>query len=607
MVRAFVLNRFEIILPACIGIMLLFLLTEHPQNPDSAEMISVGLQGGVMHPTGFPFQAWINRLLILIPFGSPAERLSLFNVLCHCAGLFFFLKTVKLLRLPFASISLGAILLGLDLTLFSIALYPEKYSAIFFFIAAAIYLHHLYFYSNKKKLVFYTTSFLLGLALSHHTVLLILCPLWLNLFFDVTKCAGLKRLQKLRHVTFSVAFVAAPIVILYGSLLFLKSNAPWVDWGKLSSFKDVLNHLLRADFNYLELNPPGAEETHVPAIVYLWIYLKNEWTILTLFLPVGLWLFVRRNKFSGIYFLLSLLASLSVLTISKQDTTNAGIGYMERYIVIALPFLVLLFTIGISPIFQKIKHPVLSTAIAVVLLVLVCLTLPRKVDYFIKLDSNLIEIYRNIVKNELPSDAIYLTENDWEIFYGLPEKEGFRFPAFDMLAYPWYKERIFPQLAPRLYQLSKKLPRGVSWSFDDLLILAWEEGYVLASTDIGALKSLRNRAFRRGLVWVVDRNQSSKSPLDPSTEIKTICQQLERVRYEVTVRGNYFNKLLLFKIHDSLEYIADYHYKIRGQSRKSEILDLKTSIIPGVEPSIWKEKCHKLMSYSTSARTLQGT
>ena len=73
-----------------IGLVTLVLLAptaaRSPQTGDGAEIVATALRGGVLHPPGFPLQAWIDRALVRAPGLEPAHGLSLFGLVCHAAA-----------------------------------------------------------------------------------------------------------------------------------------------------------------------------------------------------------------------------------------------------------------------------------------------------------------------------------------------------------------------------------------------------------------------------------------------------------------------------------------------------------------------------------------
>ena len=74
-----------------------------PQSGDAAEQIMTAIQGGVLHPPGFPLQAVLNRLFVLLPFGTPAYRISFLDSLGLALMAFALLEILRRLGCDRAS------------------------------------------------------------------------------------------------------------------------------------------------------------------------------------------------------------------------------------------------------------------------------------------------------------------------------------------------------------------------------------------------------------------------------------------------------------------------------------------------------------------------
>ncbi|MDD5309210.1 MAG: DUF2723 domain-containing protein [Deltaproteobacteria bacterium] len=560
-------------------------------------MIVTAHKGGVMHPTGFPLQAWLNRALVELPMGSLAQRLSILNVLCDLASLILLMRLLKLWEIPGVLMVIGAILFGFDTILFSVSIYPEKYSMIVLSNLLLIFLHQLFFRSDSRKRnrIFLLFSLCIGLGLSQHTSLLAMAPLWLHLFHETVKQGELSPQRRLWHCALSVLCALAPPVLLYDSLVWLRTDSVWVDWGALRGPGDVLRHFLRADFQYVGINPRGVTGHQISTLQYWWLYFSREWNLLLLFVPLGIYGYVRQVGYRAIYLLLSMASVFTLLWIAYQEPTEMGAGYMERYLVLTLPFLVPFSVRGIGFLWKKVRYTTVRYAASGVIAACLIYGLPAKYACFEETDNNLIDVYRELVKKELPPDAIYVTANDWELFYGLPENGGYRFPVFDMMAFPWFARRTFPRLEPRLYRLIGKYDVKEPWSLDVLLQLAWEEGLTLASTDREALKGLRDGAHRKGLVWIAGKDRTGESAINMHDDLKEICEGIGRVRYQVPRQGGYFNKVLLGKIGESVAEIVRELNKASTLDGREAMSSLRRSIVPGVAPETWRRRCEEAL------------
>ncbi len=112
---------------ACVAPML-FLLAHHAHNPDSAEMMSTALYGGVMHPSGMPLQAWINPLFVRLSAEFPVWGLSFFSWLAHFASGFVLLRILRRLNFVFVARAFALVLYSYYHSLWYLALQAEKYT-----------------------------------------------------------------------------------------------------------------------------------------------------------------------------------------------------------------------------------------------------------------------------------------------------------------------------------------------------------------------------------------------------------------------------------------------------------------------------------------------
>ncbi len=89
--------RVSILITLGILLVQVWTLAPSPQNPDGAELVAMVEQGrGVLHPPGFPLQAWASLAIGKLHLGSVAIRLSMLSFLFHGLTL---LLLAELLRL----------------------------------------------------------------------------------------------------------------------------------------------------------------------------------------------------------------------------------------------------------------------------------------------------------------------------------------------------------------------------------------------------------------------------------------------------------------------------------------------------------------------------
>jgi hypothetical protein len=142
-----------------------FCLAPAPQNPDGAELVMAALQGAVLHPPGYPLQAWLGKVWLLLPFGNPSWGYSLLSLTLQSLAAFVFLLAAREFGLrPLAGL-VAAVVLFCFPPVFMLGVQPEKYALVLLF---------------ASLLLMERFWFLAGLALTQHLGLAVFLPfvLW---------------------------------------------------------------------------------------------------------------------------------------------------------------------------------------------------------------------------------------------------------------------------------------------------------------------------------------------------------------------------------------------------------------------------------------------
>jgi len=402
-------------------------LARAPQNPDGAELVMAALQGAVLHPPGYPLQAWIGKAWLLLPFGNPAWGYSLLCLLLQSLAAFVFLLATREYGLrPLAGL-VAALILFYFPPLFMLGVQPEKYALVLLF-ACLLLLERFWF--------------LTGLALTQHFGLAVFLPLVLWRYSRRERPHG----WLLFFAVAGIGFLAAQM-----SLLLLARFGGWPDWGALLSWQDVLRHTLRSDLGFLggtkEMGPLRGQLSSLGLLCDQWGWLCLVW-IVALFPAYAR---VRGDRTIQVL-LASALLGIAALWLARLPGTNAlDRAYLVRYWVICMPLMALLIGLAVEHAGRWGRWLGMAALAA-------SLTAAFMHRQEISLGgSRVFDVYREALSRSMgrsldraaPHAALYVSSSDVEPFWGVRLKDGsFRFPiAGD---YPWFLQRKVFELDSRI-------------------------------------------------------------------------------------------------------------------------------------------------------------
>ena len=167
-----------------VGGLLFFLLnrsyvSNSPLNPDGAELVMAAVRGGVLHPPGFPVQAWLDRIILACFNGNPARILSLFSLVSLSLSAIVMILIGSELSFAWVSCIFSVGTLCFHPVVRSLGLQPEKYSLTLLLflvtVLASLRLLRKEVVPTRGQLLFLGAVF--GTAMSQHIGLAICVPL----------------------------------------------------------------------------------------------------------------------------------------------------------------------------------------------------------------------------------------------------------------------------------------------------------------------------------------------------------------------------------------------------------------------------------------------
>jgi len=278
---------------------------------DAPEFQTIGFLLDIGHPAGFPLYAILIKLFTFIPMGNIAFKTTLASCVFG-AGistlLYFIISDVLNILLKKRTISSAgmwivffvALLFSFSNALWQNANMPEVYTLQNFFTASfiLILLKILKMDLNSKNqknifIVFLSLSFLYGLSLGAHAILI----LYLPFFFFLVYAFWLRRSSfKNLNTYFLLAFFFLLGFSVYLYLPIRSAQNPYYDWGNPETFFNLMRHVSdRKDADYHFSVSPNVLPRQLSS--YSFFFPDNFSFLGSILGLIGLfYLFVKREK-----------------------------------------------------------------------------------------------------------------------------------------------------------------------------------------------------------------------------------------------------------------------------------------------------------------------
>lgn len=505
------------------------LLAGGPLNPDGGELILTAKNGGVLHPPGFPTQSWVNLFLeLLLPFKTHTNLLIgiLSFQIINCFLLYYILKKLQTTSLSIISCLITYALLP---NIWSLSIQVEKYILLvmLMFMAILVWLNWL---NTKNKKYIFLFAFIWGLALGHHHFAIVLTPFSIQILFsDKNKASD-------KLIALSILLIVS--ISLFLSMLLLTKNNVLPDWGKLQTVTDIINHLLRKDISIDEDIFGFLNIGYIRTLDIFFDELKTYFYLPLLISLIGISSLRNENqKYFPI--LISFLASLGFLFLlgyKPSNTNSYMITYFRRYSVIPVPFLMVLFGLGIS----KIKnHQNLFNKIYIVIILILAFRVRPMMNFS---GPSLIDLHSSSLGKLIPKRAFYIGTSDEQILYGATQKDYRRFPIRTSHE-KWYLERALPLIDNRIVS-EKKSPDNLS--LKELVKMLHKKEQLIVTTDNSYSKTF----FQHGILY---SNKKIKSDISP---VNIICDDLSKLKKVVQLKYQEFEYFLGMKYYLVLSNIC---------------------------------------------------
>lgn len=560
-----------------------FWIARHPQNPDGAEMFMNALYGGVLHPPGFPLQAWINRLLFSITSSNSPITLSFFSFFCHTISVVL----IYCISLRFKNSEISSFISGLIYSTYPLimgmALQPEKYA-----LAQTMMLCVILFSISSYEDIHYRKSIILmsifsGLAIAQHPVIITAFPFWMSaIFYNLYQ----KRITA-SFFGLNVLISLFLIAFFYASLPLLRNDSTvWPDWGNLKTISDSMHHLLRKDLGGLSLYIGTHEEKYFSGIAFLCLDFPRSfhvYSVLFLCVIVSIW---KKHKTQAVIIAVSLMIQMALLFLLKNFVSDVSYGVMERYLIFIYLLLFITLGSGIELIIELSKSKKVKLIMIALLLIIVTVNTARHGSFFRAMTNDFVPIYLNNIAHALTQDDIYISGSDFETLYGVPGINKTRFPVVNLFQFPWYMSHVLPELDYRFKPILYSMQMTIQGNFFYFLKYISKNNYPVVCTSGTVLKNLNREILRRGLLFVINENNKKSFNLDLAVRL---CSDLQKIEINIPNKSHYFIKDLIERL--SLVFYDVSRNNSYSMNLRSIADDVFTSLKPGIDADVIRNTC----------------
>ncbi len=341
-------KRVTVVLPYLGGLFLWFFFIIFQATAisggDSGDLVTAAYTGGVPHPPGYPLYTFLGFLLSHISIGTIAWRVGLLSSLPHAATVTLVFLFVSRLTGRVASGLFASLVLVANYLFFLYSVTPEVFALFDLFLILLTFLIYRYIETKNSRYLLWA-SFVFGLSLSHHHVILFFVP---TVAYWVWK--EVKRRKKI--------FVLSSLFLVLGLLpyfyipLAARGNAI-INWDRAVDVPNFVRLITRADYGTFVSSGFYGTQT-LERLIQLKMYLKFfaldfRWPgmILAIFGVVWLW---RRNRKLTIGILLALffLGPAFFFYASFPLVNRFTVGTYERFLLPSYLFLAILTGFGLE-------------------------------------------------------------------------------------------------------------------------------------------------------------------------------------------------------------------------------------------------------------------
>ena len=429
----------------------LFFQAEGIYGGDSGDLVTAAYLGGIPHPPGYPLYTALGFLLSKLPISTVAWRVGLLSSLAHAATatlvmLGVWRLTGRVIFGVFASLVLAA-----NYLFFLYSTTPEVFALFDLFLIVLLSLIYSWRKTGKIGYLLWA-SFVFGLSLGHHHVILFFVP---ALFFWVWHTKRHKTLGRMLMCTLLGLFpyLYIPIAARGGAI---------INWDRPVDLPNVVRLVTRADYgSFVSSGFYGATlaERLIGLRTYLGLVtLDMTWVGLLLAL-LGIWWLWKKDRLfaQGLILGMLFLGPIFFFYASFPLVNRFTLGTFERFLLPTYVFFAVCMGMGLAKLFIVLQRFWWKHAVIAVLFLLPIsqggVTMWR--FWGLRTDRTAQHLALDILRS-VPEQSILLMQRDTPLFstqyarYGLGERSDIKLIHSSRLSsddYPMTLAQVFPELS----------------------------------------------------------------------------------------------------------------------------------------------------------------
>lgn len=401
-----------------VGSFLLFLFFQATgiYGGDSGDLVTAAATFGIPHPPGYPLYTFLGYVVSRLPLSSVAWRVGLLSSLAHAVTIaLVFAITRKLTRDTLAA-AFSVLFLAGNYLFFLYSVTPEVFGLFDLFVVLILFLL-LRWEETRRPVILYVLSFVFGLALTHHHLILFLAPAIFYYFYTHYKnyksCNGY--IIGLFFLLGLLPYLYIPIAARAGSM---------INWDRPTTLARFLHLILRKDYGtFVANNSYGALliDRLLGLKAYVEFVLMDVTVVGVLLGLIGLYGMYKKRRILAGWFTLALLflGPVFFFYASFPLANNFTLATFERFLLPGYVLLSILVGAGVSHIRQMLNkfHHLFSLLVVLVLFLypLTMLTMTLWRFWGIRWDKTADNFGADILATA-PGRAIILLNRDTPLF-----------------------------------------------------------------------------------------------------------------------------------------------------------------------------------------------
>jgi len=410
---------------------------------DSGEFITCASTLGITHPTGYPTWTMLAHLTTYLPLGNIAMRVnllsSIFGALTIMLVYFILIKLRAGLEVAISS----SLIFAFSLSLWKVCVIAEVYTLYAFFSAATI-LSLLIWKERKKAHLLYLSTFVYGLSLTNHLLIVLLIPAILYFLWITDRNLLLLKKPKVGGKMF-LFLLAGLIPYIYLPIRGFQS--PLIDWGNPVTLENFFR-LITGKIYKETMFSISLPQLLITIKHHLWLLTQQFTPYFGILILVGIFILYKRSLklllFLGLIFFVNTCYSLGF------QKVIIGLIDHECYHLPSYIVLTILMGFGMAGIieycllrFKQVKSFIPGIVLLFPIIVYASHYYSSNMNrYYFAYDYG-----RNIL-DQLPENSILFNQVDYNVFplwyLQYVEKQRIDVPVFTVLflTRDWFVERL---------------------------------------------------------------------------------------------------------------------------------------------------------------------